>query len=65
MGPEIIDGWEELDVVAQRCFCGKIDRIQTSWTKANPLQRFHVCSKSLGVHFVWRGLIRQMPLLPG
>ncbi|PQQ09096.1 hypothetical protein Pyn_24444 [Prunus yedoensis var. nudiflora] len=38
---EIIDEGEELDVVAPRCFCGKIARLQTSWTEANPLRRFH------------------------
>ncbi|PQM34211.1 hypothetical protein Pyn_12887 [Prunus yedoensis var. nudiflora] len=42
MRPEIIDGGEELDVATPRCFCGKIARLQTSWTEANPLRRFHV-----------------------
>ncbi|ONI30838.1 hypothetical protein PRUPE_1G276400 [Prunus persica] len=49
MKPEIIDGWEELDLVAQRCFCGKLARLQTSWTEVNPLRRFHVCPNSSGI----------------
>ncbi|PQQ07551.1 hypothetical protein Pyn_04360 [Prunus yedoensis var. nudiflora] len=56
---EVIDGGEELDVVAPRCFCGKIAHLQTSWIEANPRRRFHVCPKSSGRRkkdvgfFVW------------
>ncbi|PQM36799.1 hypothetical protein Pyn_37540 [Prunus yedoensis var. nudiflora] len=46
MKREIIKGGEELEVAAPRCFCGKIARLQTSWTEANPLRRFHVCPNS-------------------
>ncbi|KAL6279202.1 hypothetical protein ACE6H2_016083 [Prunus campanulata] len=59
MKREIIDGGEELDVAAPRCFCGKIVLLQTSWTVANPLRRFHVCPNSSGRRqkgcgfFVW------------
>ncbi|CAL2237705.1 unnamed protein product [Prunus armeniaca] len=49
---EIIDGGEELDVMAPRCFCGKIACLQTSWTEANPLRRFHSMKKGCGF-FVW------------
>ncbi|CAL2255387.1 unnamed protein product [Prunus armeniaca] len=49
MKTEIVDRGEELDVAAPRCFCGKIARLQTSWTEANPLRRFHVCPNSSGV----------------
>ncbi|CAL8156041.1 unnamed protein product [Prunus armeniaca] len=48
MKTEIVDRGEELDVAAPRFFCGKIARLQTSWTEANPLRRFHVCPNSLG-----------------
>ncbi|PQQ06094.1 uncharacterized protein Pyn_16277 [Prunus yedoensis var. nudiflora] len=59
MKREIMDEGEELDVVAPRCYCGKIARLQTSWTEANPLRRFHVCPNSSGRRkkgcgfFVW------------
>ncbi|CAL8161466.1 unnamed protein product [Prunus armeniaca] len=59
MKTEIVDRGEELDVAAPRYFCGKIARLQTSWTEANPLRRFHVCPNSSGRRkkgcgfFVW------------
>ncbi|PQM33106.1 uncharacterized protein Pyn_02890 [Prunus yedoensis var. nudiflora] len=59
MKREIIDGGEELDVAAPRCYFGKIACLQTSWTEANPLRRFHVCPNSSGRRkkgcgfFVW------------
>ncbi|CAL2248167.1 unnamed protein product [Prunus armeniaca] len=49
MKTDIVDRGEELDVAAPRCFCGKIARLQTSWTEANPLRRFHVCPNSSGL----------------
>ncbi|CAL8151219.1 unnamed protein product [Prunus armeniaca] len=59
MKTEIVDRGEKLDVAASRCFCGKIASLQTSWTEANPLRRFHVCPNSSGRRkkicgfFVW------------
>ncbi|CAL2265036.1 unnamed protein product [Prunus armeniaca] len=32
----------------QWCHCGKLARMQTSWTSSNPGQRFLVCPKSKG-----------------
>ncbi|CAL8100542.1 unnamed protein product [Prunus armeniaca] len=32
----------------QWCHCGKLARMQTSWTSSNPGRRFLVCPKSKG-----------------
>ncbi|KAL6293575.1 hypothetical protein ACE6H2_001717 [Prunus campanulata] len=39
-------GGEELAVAAPHCYCGRLARLQTSWTESNPLRRFFVCPKS-------------------
>ncbi|BBN70394.1 hypothetical protein Prudu_1467S000600 [Prunus dulcis] len=45
MRPEPSFG-EEAHIVAPCCHCGKVARLQTSWTESNPMRRFPVCSKS-------------------
>ncbi|KAI5352275.1 hypothetical protein L3X38_005166 [Prunus dulcis] len=32
-------------IVAPHCYCGKLARLQTSWTESNLLWRFFVCPK--------------------
>ncbi|PQM36412.1 uncharacterized protein Pyn_37184 [Prunus yedoensis var. nudiflora] len=39
-------GGEELAVAAPHCYCGRLARLQTSWTESNPFRRFFVCPKS-------------------
>ncbi|CAL8162017.1 unnamed protein product [Prunus armeniaca] len=37
---------EELVIDAPHCYCGRLARMQTSWTKSIPLWTFFVCPKS-------------------
>ncbi|CAL9004041.1 unnamed protein product [Prunus brigantina] len=37
---------EEVAIAAPDCYCGRLARLQTSWTESNPLRRFFVCPKS-------------------
>ncbi|BFG34823.1 hypothetical protein CerSpe_210970 [Prunus speciosa] len=38
-------GGEELAIAAPHCYCGRLARLQTSWTESTPLRRFFVCPK--------------------
>ncbi|CAL2281399.1 unnamed protein product [Prunus armeniaca] len=41
---------EEVALVAPDCYCGRLARLQTSWTESNPLRRWG--KKGYGF-FVW------------
>ncbi|PQQ11973.1 uncharacterized protein Pyn_05038 [Prunus yedoensis var. nudiflora] len=45
-------GGEELAIAAPHCYCGRLARLQTSWTESNPLRRFFRGKSSCGF-FVW------------
>ncbi|PQQ16241.1 uncharacterized protein Pyn_00817 [Prunus yedoensis var. nudiflora] len=40
---------EELAIAAPHCYCGRLSRMQTSWTESNPLRR----GKNSCGFFVW------------